>query len=67
MPHRYEFVRQSLIAARDIGLIQMGEIVNFVCVQLIYGERMRESYISSLLQKLKSKEIEFCDVINQLP
>jgi hypothetical protein len=67
LAHRYEFVRQSLIAARDIGLIQMGEIVNFVCVQLIYGERMRESYICSLLQKLKSKEIEFCDFINQLP
>jgi hypothetical protein len=67
LAHRYEFVRQSLVVARDIGLAQMGEIVNFLCVQLIYGERMRESYICSLLDKVKNRESEFGEIIHQLP
>jgi hypothetical protein len=63
---RYEFVRQSLADAREIGLTLMGDIVNFVCVKLIYEGRIKENDVRDIFEKVKKGEISFSAAITQL-
>jgi hypothetical protein len=65
---RYEFVRRAFLRGRDIGLTSMGDLVNFVCMELIYKERMREDeLIVALLENVKKGDSTFLDVIGKLP
>jgi len=66
--HRYEFIAQSLAKAREIELSSMKDIVNFVCLELIYRERIHHDKIAMhAFEKLFRREIAFKDLINQLP
>jgi hypothetical protein len=65
---RYQIVGRSLVAARDIGLFSMGDLVNFVCMELIYKERMREETdILKILDDVKRGRIRFRDALEELP
>jgi hypothetical protein len=65
---RYEMVRHALAKARNIGLLQMGDLVNFVCVELIYQERMLEdTVILNLLEQVKRGILTFSDALGEFP
>lgn len=65
---RYAHVEQALNGARAIGLRGMMDMVNYVCMTLIYGERWyRDKDIAQLLARVKSGELEFSDAMELLP
>jgi hypothetical protein len=65
---RYAYVEQALEGARGIGLISMMDLVNYVCMTLIFGERWyRDREIADLLLKVKTKQLEFSEMITLLP
>jgi len=65
---QYHIVRGALNRARDIGLISMRDLVNYVCVELIYKERLREDrYIADLLNQVKTRQLSFHDALELLP
>jgi hypothetical protein len=65
---RYMFIRNALRSARDIGLDGMRDLVNFVCAELIYKERMNEDkIIRSLLEQVKGKQITFDAALKDFP
>ncbi|MEW6372679.1 MAG: DUF4123 domain-containing protein [Pseudomonadota bacterium] len=65
---RYHIVRGALAKARDIGLVSMRDLVNYVCVELIYKERLSEDrYIADLLAKVKASQLSFHDALELLP
>lgn len=66
--HRYEFMVQSLAKAREIELFSMKDLVNFVCLELIYRERINhDKIIMNAFEKLFRRELAFHDLIDQLP
>ena len=65
---RYRIVCSALAGARDIGLISMRDLVNYVCVELIYKERLRkDQYISDLLKQVKTRRLSFQDALELFP
>lgn len=65
---QYHIVRGALNRARDIGLISMRDLVNYVCVEMIYKERLREDrYIADLLNQVKTRQLSFHDALELLP
>ncbi len=65
---RYHIVRDALARARDIGLISMRDLVNYLCVELIYKERLSEDrYIAGLLAKVKANQLSFHDALELFP
>jgi hypothetical protein len=65
---RYEIVRHGLARARGIGLVKMVDLVNFLCVELIYKERMQEDpVILKVLDQVKQGKLTFGDALNQFP
>jgi hypothetical protein len=67
-PDRYGMVCKSLQNAKDIGLVLIGDMVNFVCLEIIYKERMwQDSDITNVLRKIKNREINFRDAIKDFP
>ncbi|TQK10665.1 DUF4123 domain-containing protein [Herbaspirillum sp. SJZ107] len=66
--HRYEFIVQSLAKAREIELSSMKDLVNFVCLKLIYRKRIhQEKIVIDAFEKLFRRELAFHDLIDQLP
>jgi hypothetical protein len=65
---RYGYVARALTGAREIGLETMKDLVNYVCVSLIYGSRLREdSGIGELLARVKRGELRFSAAMKLLP
>lgn len=65
---RYAVVRNALVRARTIGLESMRDLVDFVCVDLIYKEKMREDQaILNILKQVSLGGIAFRDALKTLP
>jgi len=65
---RYAYVKQALAGARAIGLIGMRDLVNYVCMTLIYGERWySDPRITALMTRVKHGDLEFDEAIKLLP
>ena len=65
---RYALVREALRSGRDIGLSTMGDLVNYVCVELIYKQRMREDRsVVDILDQVKQGRLSFHDAMEALP
>jgi hypothetical protein len=66
--HRYDIVSHALRKARGIGLRTMGDLVNFVCVELIYKERTQEDgAILNILDQVQKGQLTFREALEQLP
>jgi hypothetical protein len=65
---QYGYVKKSLSGARGIGLISMQDLVNYVCMTLIYGDQWHEDAdIADLMRKVKAGDLDFSDAIKLLP
>lgn len=64
---RYELVSHALGRARMIGLVGMRDMVNYVCVELIYKERMKEYVINNIFEDVRSGRIQFEEALDRLP
>ena len=65
---RYRTVRTSLVQARNIGLQTMRDLVDFVCVDLIYKERMnKDPVIVGLLKRIELGQLTFRDALSGFP
>lgn len=65
---RYGFVMRAVAGARDIGLEKMGDLTNYVCAALIYGQRWQhDNVIGDLLARVKSGGLEFSHALEMLP
>jgi len=65
---RYEAVRAALLHARNIGLLGMRDLVDFVCLHFIYKERLcNDSKIAGLLNCVKSQQLSLRGVIADFP
>jgi hypothetical protein len=67
-PNRYRVVRAGLEHAREFGLVGMSDLVNFVCISLIYGDAMRtDPKIIELLEKLRNGVLTWEQTMDALP
>lgn len=65
---RYGVVREALVQAREVGLLGMKDLVNFVCVKLIYGERMRtDGEVLGILEKVREGSLTFPEALIAFP
>jgi hypothetical protein len=64
---RYFLVSHALARARAIGLTGMRDLVNYVCVELIYKERMHDATITRVFDDVKKGNIRFDAALDQLP
>lgn len=64
---RYSLVSHSLGRARYLGLTGMRDLVNYVCIELIYKERMHDEAIKRILENVKTGHIRFDTALDQLP
>jgi hypothetical protein len=65
---RYKVVRAALTEARGMGLIAMSDLVNSVCIELIYGDRMRtDPVILNLLGEVKHGSVTFREAMSRFP
>jgi hypothetical protein len=65
---RYKVIRTALTDARSMGLITMSDLVNFACVELIYGDRVRKDpIILNLLGQVKHGDLTFRQAMSRLP
>lgn len=65
---RYALVQQALDRARDLGLFAMSDLVNYVCVELIYKQRMRQDrHIVDIFDQVKHGRLSFHDALEVLP
>lgn len=64
---RYQAVQSAVRRARDIRLTTMRDLVNYVCLELVYGARMREdSAIVILMDRVGSGGISLSDAIEMI-
>ena len=64
---RYSYVKNSLAGARGIGLISMQDLVNYVCMKVIYGGQWHEDAdIADLMRKVKAEDLDSSDAIKFL-
>ena len=65
---RYGVVREALVLAREIGLLVMRDLVNFVCVKLIYGERLEtDKTILTLLERVQHGRLTLAQALDEFP
>jgi hypothetical protein len=65
---RYAYVKKALAGARAIGLIEMRDLVNYVCMTLIYEERWySDPRITVRMTRVKRGDLEFDEAIKLLP
>ena len=65
---RYSVVRSSLKQARSLGLSGMGDLVNFVCARLIYGDALKnDPGMSRLLEQVRQGELTLDQAMDQFP
>jgi hypothetical protein len=68
LAQRYDFICKALLRARDVGLISMGDLVNFLCMELIYGENMyKNRTILDLLSMVKGGQLTFYAALEEFP
>lgn len=64
----YAYVKLMLSGARAVGLSGMRDLVNYVCMTLIFGDQWSsDKRISDLLLKVKNGEMDFSHAIDLLP
>jgi hypothetical protein len=64
----YGYVVRALTGAREIGLETMKDLVNYVSVSLIYGNRWnQDSVIAGVLARVKDGRIRFSEAMELLP
>jgi hypothetical protein len=64
---RYGVVRRASERGRDIGLLTMRDLVNYVCIELVCKERMIEDEkIKGLMQQVKDGYLELDEAIASL-
>ena len=64
----YAYVKLMLPGARAVGLSGMRDLVNYVCMTLIFGSQWSsDKRISDLLLKVKNGEMDFSRAIDLLP
>lgn len=65
---RYQLVRKGLVEARTVGLLKMDELVNYVCLTLIYGARFQEDkIIRELLDRVSRGQLSFASALESMP
>lgn len=65
---RYRYVRAAYLQARALGLEGMRDLVNFVCVKIVYGARFEtDPAILALLQSVREGRIGFEDAVRAMP
>lgn len=65
---RYGYVKRALDGARELGLVTMMDLVNYVCATLIHGNRWRQDpAIAALLARVRGGTLAFSDAMKQLP
>jgi Domain of unknown function (DUF4123) len=65
---QYTSVKAHLLAARQLGLRSMRDLIDYVCAGLIYKERMKtDDVIVPLLEKVKHKELTIEHALAQFP
>lgn len=67
-PEQYERIKKHLLEARHLKLFGMQDMVNYICAALIYGDQMQKnSTVTALLEKVKRKEINLKEALEQFP
>lgn len=65
---RYEFICKKIADARSFNLNGLKDMLNFICVVLIYKERMNnDENILSVLERVENKEISMNEAMQLLP
>ncbi|GGY68571.1 hypothetical protein GCM10007387_58330 [Pseudoduganella albidiflava] len=65
---QYRIVCAALQSARSIGLEQMRDLVNYVCLMLFYKDEMlQDQVILVLLDRVRNKEISFDEAMQLFP
>lgn len=65
---RYEVVRENLVAAREIKLDAMSDLVNYVCTALIYKDQFKQDKtIQALLAQVEKGELQFAQALELMP
>lgn len=65
---QYAFVRSQILNARKYGLEGTGDLVNYCCVALAYGEAFDVlPQVAVLLEQVRSKILTFDDLMKNFP
>lgn len=65
---RYEYVKNAVNGARQLGLTGMRDMVQYVCITLIYKERIYEDkQIVDIFDRVRRGEIDFSAAMKLLP
>jgi len=64
----YRYVRAAYLQARALGLEGMQDLVNFICVKIIYGQRFDlDPAIGAVLRRVQEGRISFTDAVDEMP
>lgn len=64
----YRYVRAAYLQARALGLEGMQDLVNFICVKIVYGARFDlDPAIGAVLKRVQEGRISFTDAVAELP
>ncbi|MGF6573013.1 hypothetical protein ABH945_005134 [Paraburkholderia sp. GAS333] len=67
-PAQYAFVRSQILNARRYGLEGTGDLVNYCCIALAYGESFNNlPEVADLLNQVKEKVLTFDDFMKNFP
>ncbi|MFM0047410.1 DUF4123 domain-containing protein [Paraburkholderia sediminicola] len=65
---QYAFVRSQILNARQYGLEGTGDLVNYCCIALTYGNSFNTlPEVAALLEQVKSKVLTFDDLMKNFP
>jgi hypothetical protein len=65
---QYTSVNAHLLAARQLGLRTMRDLIDYVCAGLIYRDRIStDDAITQLLEKVKNKQLKLAEALEQFP
>ncbi|MDR6412510.1 DUF4123 domain-containing protein [Paraburkholderia terricola] len=65
---QYAFVRSQILNARQYGLEGTGDLVNYCCVALAYGDAFNTlPEVAVLLEQVKTKVLTFDDLMKNFP
>ncbi|KQQ39193.1 hypothetical protein ASF61_22290 [Duganella sp. Leaf126] len=65
---RYGYVERQLTDAKHLGLQTMKDLVNYVCMTLVYGARWKQDKtIADVLARVQRRELKFSAAMELLP
>lgn len=65
---QYNFVQSQILRARQYGIGRTGDLVNYCCVALAYGESFdTHATVAALLDQIKVRDLVFDDLMKQFP